>query len=80
MTEGLWSSGPFHVGSCTAVEPVQVQVSPGTHVYRPQYRWVPEADQGMEDTLWNSGVIELSDSSWCTPLRPVLKCDAVTSR
>ncbi|XP_078805331.1 uncharacterized protein LOC144992515 [Oryzias latipes] len=76
-------TGPFDVGSCSAVPPVEIQVTAGAQVFRPQYRWVQEADAGMEETLtglWNSGVIEHSHSSWCTPLRPVLKADGKTYR
>ncbi|XP_023806725.1 uncharacterized protein LOC105358070 [Oryzias latipes] len=65
LPASLWSTGPFDVGSCSAVPPVEIQVTAGAQVFRPQYRWVQEADAGMEETLtglWNSGVIEHSHS------------------
>ncbi|XP_061692943.1 BLOC-1-related complex subunit 7 isoform X1 [Syngnathoides biaculeatus] len=72
----VWSSGPFDVGYCTKTPDIKITVFPGYHVYRPQYPWPAAANQGMEDTLtglWNSGVLETSTPSWCTPLRPVFK-------
>ena len=83
LPESLWSAGPFDVGHCLQVEPVKIEVSEGSHVYSPQYRWTTDADKGMEDTLtglWDSGVIEPSASSWSTPLRPVMKADRKSYR
>ena len=79
----LWSSGSFDVGHCSAVIPVSIEVAEGSHVFCSQYRWVPEADDGMEDALtglWKSGVLETSTSSWSTPLRTVLKADGESYR
>ncbi|XP_053731649.1 uncharacterized protein LOC128765183 [Synchiropus splendidus] len=83
LPQSLWSAGPFDVGHCTSTAAVQIKVVPDSHVRRHQYRWTPDADEGMENTLtglWHSGVLELSDSDWCTPLRPVLKADGKSYR
>ena len=47
----LWSSGPFDVGHCSAATPISIEVAEGSHVFRPRYRWAPEADDGMEDAV-----------------------------
>ncbi|XP_061685740.1 uncharacterized protein LOC133506038 [Syngnathoides biaculeatus] len=83
MPQTLWSHGPFDVGFCHTVQPIQLEVDCSIQVRRPQYRWPKEADKGMEDTvagLWDAGVLETSAFSWNTPLRPVQKADGVTWR
>ncbi|XP_061681102.1 uncharacterized protein LOC133503446 [Syngnathoides biaculeatus] len=79
----VWSFRPFDFGNCTKTSDIKITAFPGYHVYRAQYYWPAPANQGMEDTLtglWNSGVLETSTSSWCTPLSPVLKADGKTYR
>lgn len=75
----LWSQGPGDIGHCLTTEPVVLEVEPGTHVYVPQRPFRTEAQALGVDTalehLWNAGVLELSDSSWNTPLNPVPKPD-----
>ncbi|XP_057682819.1 uncharacterized protein LOC130909896 [Corythoichthys intestinalis] len=83
MPDTLWSQGPFDVGYCHSVTPIKLSIDETQIVRRPQYRWPQEADQGMEDTLrglWDAGVLELSSSTWNTPLHPVRKADGVTWR
>ncbi|XP_057680077.1 uncharacterized protein LOC130908551 [Corythoichthys intestinalis] len=83
MPDTLWSQGPFDVGFCHSVTPIKLSIDETQIIRRPQYRWPQEADQGMEDTLrglWDAGVLELSSSTWNTPLRPVRKADKVTWR
>ncbi|XP_037101594.1 uncharacterized protein LOC119119282 [Syngnathus acus] len=83
LPDTLWSQGPFDVGFCHSMAPIDLQMDETQPIKRPQYRWPSEADQGMEDTLcglWDAGVLEVSCSEWNTPLRPVQKADGKTWR
>ncbi|XP_061122261.1 uncharacterized protein LOC133149058 [Syngnathus typhle] len=83
LPDTLWSQGPFDVGFCHSMAPIDLQMDETQPIKRPQYRWPSEANQGMEDTLcglWDAGVLEVSCSEWNTPLRPVQKADGKTWR
>ncbi|XP_061677107.1 uncharacterized protein LOC133501390 [Syngnathoides biaculeatus] len=83
VPDTVWSQGPFDVGLFHLSEPITLQIEERQVIWRPQNQWPAEADQGMEDTLcglWDAGVLEVSTSSWNTPLRPVRKAHGVTWR
>uniref|UniRef100_A0A8C6U8M0 ribonuclease H n=1 Tax=Neogobius melanostomus TaxID=47308 RepID=A0A8C6U8M0_9GOBI len=72
-----WS--PSDIGRCTKMDPVTLEVVPGSRVYVPQRPFRTDKQrEGIETALtdlWEAGVLELSDSHWNTPLNPVPKPD-----
>uniref|UniRef100_A0A8C6SCH9 ribonuclease H n=1 Tax=Neogobius melanostomus TaxID=47308 RepID=A0A8C6SCH9_9GOBI len=79
FSEDLWARGPSDIGRCTKMDPVILEVVPGSRVYVPQRSFRTDKQrEGIETALtdlWEAGVLELSDSHWNTPLNPVPKPD-----
>ncbi|KAJ0019115.1 hypothetical protein NQD34_006684 [Periophthalmus magnuspinnatus] len=77
VPDSVWSQGPHDVGHCSTTPDVTFKYEHNTHVYIPQYRHKSQAAaEGIDDTLtglWEAGVLEVSDSSYNTPLLPVPK-------
>ena len=58
------------------VTPVKMNLKTEVPVYRPQYPIRPEAEEGLRPVvkeLLDDGLIEPSDSPYCTPILPVRK-------
>lgn len=83
LPETLWSQGPADVGHCIECAPVKFEIIPDVTVNVWLYPFRQEAADGIAGTLeglWKAGVLELSASSWNTPILPVKKADGVKYR
>ncbi|XP_027132439.1 uncharacterized protein LOC113745152, partial [Larimichthys crocea] len=75
LPDHLWASGPTDVG-LTDCAPITFSVNTNTPLWVRQYPHKPQAEAGIKDTiegLLDQGVLEMSQSSWNTPILPVEK-------